>query len=248
MLIAAQQLDGSQIEGKDGIVGTLRDILFDGTDWNIRYFEIDTGQWLPGRRVILPPQIVENADYALKRLYTSLSRDQIEQSPTIEQDLPVSRQKEAELAKHFGWGMAWANLEQRTNQAQADTNLRSINAINGYRIQATDGEIGHVTEFIVDDEGADAGRDEGQGDRPWIIRYLVIDTRNWLPGRQVLIPPVWAEAIHWDSRKIDLELTREVIENSPEYDPTTSINRRYEEVLYDFYGRPRYWTDYKGVS
>jgi hypothetical protein len=109
-----------------------------------------------------------------------------------------------------------------------DPHLRSTREVIGYHIQARDGEIGHVDDFIVDDEN-------------WIIRYLIVDTRNWLPGRKVLVAPAWVEEINWVERKIQIDLSRNTIKNSPEFDPRTPINREYENQLYDYYGRPYYW-------
>lgn len=239
MLISVIQLDGSEIRGRDGTVGTLHDLLFDSENWSVRYIEVDTGKWLPGRRVILPPQVIESANYATKELQIRLTKEQVENSPTIENDMPVSYRKERELAKHFGWGMAWVNVPTIETETDGDPNLRSVNAVNGYRIEATDGNVGHIADFIVE---ADAGED-----KPWVIRYLIIDTRNWLPGRHVILPPVWAKGIHWNSRTVDIDLKREIIRNSPEYDPHTPINRRYEEMFYDFYGRPCYWAEVERV-
>jgi len=68
-----------------------------------------------------------------------------------------------------------------------------------------------------------------------------VDTRNWLPGKKVLVSPGWIERVSWADRKVYVELTREIIKESPEYDPSAPVNRRYEERLYDYYGRPRYW-------
>jgi len=230
MLIAAKQLHRCSIEGADGTVGTVKDLLFDGRLWKVRYLDVDTGHWLPGRRVILAPEVVRAADYAAQKLATSLTAEHVKDSPPLESDLPVSRQKEIELATYYSWGVYWANIEHGPDQDEGDPNLRSTRNVSGYYIQATDGEIGHVEDFIVDD--AD-----------WEIRYLVVDTRNWLPGRQVIIPPGWAQSIQWEARRVEVALARETIENSPEYDPNTPINRQYEEVFYDYYGRPTYWTE-----
>jgi len=229
MLIAARQLRRCSIEGADGTVGTIKDLLFDGRIWKVRYFDVDTGGWLSGRRVILSPRTIHAVNYAAQTLATPLTKEQVEKSPPLESDLPVSRQKEIELAQYYSWGAYWASAESEPQEAEGDPNLRSTRAVSGYYIHAFDGEIGHVDDFIVDDED-------------WQIRYLVIDTRNWLPGRHVLIPPTWAESIDWKSRSVQVGLSRETIRNSPEYDPSAPINRQYEEVFYDYYGRPRYWT------
>jgi hypothetical protein len=237
MLIAAKQIRGCSMEGADGTVGKVKDLLFDGQSWKVRYVDVDTGHWLPGRRVILSPEVIQTRDYATRQLVTQLTKEQVKSSPPLDSNLPVSRQKEIELAKYYAWGAYWANIDsiRAEKEAESDPNLRSIHAVSGYHIQATDGEIGHVEDFIIDDEGSEGG--------PWEIRYLVIDTRNWLPDKSVLIPPLWADSIHWDTRRVEIGLTRELIKDSPEYDASAPINRRYEEVFYDYYGRPRYWTE-----
>ena len=126
-------------------------------------------------------------------------------------------------------------------QGATSLNLRSVKKVAGYHIEARDGRIGHVEGFIVDDEGRDT---EG-----WEIRYLIVHTRNWLPGKRVLIvAPRWAESISWKEKKVVIALAREVVEESPEYGPTTPVNRCYEEVLYDYYGRLKYWTDKSGPT
>jgi hypothetical protein len=103
-----------------------------------------------------------------------------------------------------------------------------VEEVTGYHIQATDDEIGHVEDFLVDDHS-------------WTIRYLAVDTRNWLPGKKVLVSPDWAETIDWGQSKVMVKLTRDQIKNSPAYDPSTPVDRAYEARLYDYYHRSRYW-------
>jgi hypothetical protein len=106
--------------------------------------------------------------------------------------------------------------------------LRSAQEVTGYHIQATDDEIGHVEDFFVDDLA-------------WTLVYIVVDTRNWLPGRKVLVPPQWADQVSWSERKVFFKLGKEKIENSPEYDHTEIPKRQYEDLLYNHYGIPPYW-------
>ena len=106
--------------------------------------------------------------------------------------------------------------------------LRSLEEVKGYHIQATDGKIGHVEDFIVDDES-------------WEVRYLVVDTRKWLHGKQVLLSPKWIKEINWLESNVHVDLSREAVRNSPQYDPFSPVNREYEIKLYDYYGRPKYW-------
>ena len=109
-----------------------------------------------------------------------------------------------------------------------DPNLRSTDTVTGYTFQAPDGEIGHVQDFIVDDE-------------TWAIRYVVVDTHNWLSGKKVLVFPAWINRVSWDKSKVFVDLSRESIKNCPAFDPEKPVTRAYEERLFDHYGRAKYW-------
>jgi hypothetical protein len=105
--------------------------------------------------------------------------------------------------------------------------LRSTANVTGYHIEARDGEIGHVEDFIIDHE-------------TWEIRYMVVDTRNWLPGKKVLIAPRWIDRVKLERFEALRKLIREAIKKAPEYHPD-ALNREYEGKLHDRYNRPKYW-------
>jgi hypothetical protein len=178
----------------------------------------------------------------------------VKNSPSIDTDKPVSRQHERETLEYYKWPIYWEHMnypalaavgtrvhsveevkqaEEKTQEEEAqegDCHLRSTREVNGYNIQSSDGEMGHVDDFIVDDED-------------WTIRYIVVDTRNWMPGKKVLVSPQWIDKVEWASRKVYVDLPREAIKNSPEFDPSSPVNRDYENRLYDYYGRRKYWTE-----
>ena len=106
--------------------------------------------------------------------------------------------------------------------------LSKAGTLTGYKLDSLDGEIGKVKEFYFDD-------------RHWTIRYLVADTGNWLPGRQVLISPQWIERVSWHERKVFVSLSRETIKHSPEYTDDLLLTRPYESALHQHYDRPGYW-------
>lgn len=254
MLVASRTILGSSVSGIDGKVGSIADLFFDGATWDVRYLVVDTGTWLAGRKVLLAPSTVAQADWPNNSVTIMQTKAQIEDSPPVDSEKPVSRRSEIELAKYFVWPTYWSpvggvtplagvppladkSVEQADSQssvatdlpkADEDPNLRSAKEVKKYHIAATDGEIGHVEDFIVDDE-------------EWVIRYLVVNTRNWLPGKSVLIAPKWAESIDWASKRLHVDLSRASIKDSPIFDPSAPINRRYEEHLYDCYGRESYW-------
>jgi len=119
-------------------------------------------------------------------------------------------------------------MAERVRRESTDSHLRSSQAVIGYNIDATDGEIGHVEGFVVDDEA-------------WAIRYMEVATRSWWPGKKVLVSPAWIERVSWTDSKVCVGLSREAIKNAPEYDESAPIAREYENRLYFHYGQPPYW-------
>ena len=224
-----QDLRGDPVQARDGTIGEVDDAFFDDERWTVRYLVVDTGSWLPGRKVLISPRQVPSqppGDY----LRVNLTREQVEQAPGIEQDAPVSRQLEDAHARYYRYPAYWAGpyLWGFTNvpyaspswndappgdssreklraaeQRARESHLRSTREVAGYRIRALDGELGHVEDFEVDDE-------------TWAIRGMVVDTRNWLPGRKVVVPPEAVTAVDWDNRAVSVRMTREEIERAPE--------------------------------
>jgi hypothetical protein len=97
--------------------------------------------------------------------------------------------------------------------------------VSGYHIEATDGSIGHVKDFMVEDEDLS-------------IRYVVVDTRNWLPGKKVLVAPWMIRSVRWGESKVHLDMPRQIVKDAPEYDPSAPVNPDYEARFYDYYGLP----------
>jgi len=274
MLRQSSELIGYSVRAKDGLIGTVSDLLFDDESWGLRWAVVDTGEWLSGREVLLPPSAFGMPDVERRHFPMDLTREQIENSPELSEHEPVSRQKETELYSHYGWLPYWypgtdplvgapgypgyvplpggagpavpptaggsgrmppEAVEGRQPEGadiQSDLagepHLRSIREITEYYVHATDGDIGHVEEFLIEDGS-------------WTIRYLVIDTRNWWPGKMVLIAPEWIDRIDWSHEHVHIRQTREQIRTSPEYDPSASVERTYEERLHQHYERPNYW-------
>lgn len=245
MLRSARSLYDYHIRATDGNVGRVKDFLFDGQEWVVRYAVVDTSEWLPGGVVQLVPEILGLPSAEGRILPVELTRDQVRNSPTIDADKPVSRQHEVDLFEYYGWSPYWgagrggfarhtvrameSGEPDRAATAQpGDPNLRSMREVAGYSISAIDGKIGHVEDFILDDED-------------WVVRYLVLDTRSWLTGKRVLVSPEWVREILWRERAVSLELSRDEIRDSPPYDPNQPVNRQDEVHLYDYYGRPKYW-------
>jgi len=238
------------LQARNAEIGRVKDFYFDDQSWAVRYLVADTGKWLPLKRVLISPFAVGVFNETEKNVAVNLTRDQIENSPSIEEDAPISRQYERAYYAHYGWPYYWegpglwgpsafpayryypglATEEPRPAQpeAEGDPHLRSVKEVTGYHLQAVDGEIGHVEDFIIDDSD-------------WVIQYLVVDTRNWWPGKKVLVPPFWATSIDWDRSRVHLDLDRATIQRAPEYDAGHPIGREYEARLFEYYRRQPYW-------
>ena len=253
MLDKVKDLKGFALEALDGLIGSVAELYFDDRHWTVRYLVADTGTWLTGRQVLVSPFAVTTVNRAERTISVNLTKKQIEDSPPLENHKPVSRQFEENYHAYYGWPAYWdgpyawgsylyAAMARdqmdttRKEESSWDHHLRSTKDGTGYRIQASDGEIGHVEDFVVDDSS-------------WTIRYLVVDTRNWWPGREVLISPLWIDNIEWVDRKVSLSMTRESVRNSPEYTAAALLTRDYETRLHEHYNRMGYWDeDLAGVK
>lgn len=247
MLHRAETLENYKLKGIDGELGSTKDFYFDDRFWTIRYLVADTGNWLIGRQVLLSPYSLVAINKEDENIIVDLDEKQIEESPSLDSDKPVSRQFEKAyfdyytLPTYWGgrhmWG-AWPYLMQEEQVTVADSedkeswdpNLRSTKAVTGHHIQAIDGEIGHVEDFIIDEE-------------TWSIRYLIIDTKNWWGGKKVLVSPQWIDRISWEESKVFINLSQESIKQSPEYSDDLLLTRDYEDKLFNHYSRKGYWIE-----
>lgn len=261
MLINATYLKGLVIRATDGELGKVDQLFFDDETWAIRYLTVDTGGWLGLKQVLISPFAVVHTDWPARRLDVALTKKQVEKSPDIDTRRPVSRQQETGYLGYYGypnyWGgpYLWGSTPNPSlavpiptsgeplphssiQQESLDSHLRSTAAVTGYHIEATDGEVGHVEGFVVDEEA-------------WAIRYVEVATRNWWPGKKVLVSPEWIKQVSWAESKVSINLTREAIKDAPEYVESMPITREYENRLYVGYGRRPYWlagTDKTTVS
>lgn len=249
MLLIVSALKGYAVEASDGRIGTVSDFLFDDRTWKMRWLVVDTGVWLPGCKTLIHPSAIAEADQALGELHVVLTKKQIRDSPDIRQDEPVSLQMEYDLYEHYGWDPIWDNPgyfgggalgtplppfpcddkrkrereEMEARSHEGDPHLRSITAVTGYHVHATDGVIGHVENFMA--ETAD-----------WSIRYLVIDTKNWWPGAHVLLTPYAVKEISWSMKQILTNVDRDHVKSSPPWNPLAPAFDVYEKRLHGYYG------------
>jgi hypothetical protein len=248
MLRSLSDLERYRVDATDGDVGTVANFFLDDERWGVRYLVVETGGFFAARRVLISPLAFREVDWSTQRFHLALTKDKVNRSPSVDVDMPVSRQHEREYSRYYGypyywgsvgiWGFGaspaalttgrWDEAAERQAEENGDSHLRSANEIRGYHVRATDNAIGHVSDFVIDDEA-------------WVVRYFVLNTSNWGFGKKVLIAPHWVNQLSWPDRQMHVDLSSEGIRNSPEWDPNAAINREYEARLYDYYGRPVYW-------
>ncbi len=244
MLKSIKQLYKNKLGASDGEIGHVKDFYFDDQNWAVRYVVADTGSWMPGRLVLISPRAFGDLHQGENVLLVNLTRQQIEKSPPIESHKPVSRQYEEEYHQYYDWpvywqgGMLWGmstfpsvspspgvntppvmspslgrlSDEQSTakgkRQESRDPHLRSVNAVIGYHIHASDEMIGHVADFVMDNKN-------------WAIQHVVVETKNWLSGKKVMVSPSQIKRISFDESKVYVDLTKEAILKAPAFDPAS---------------------------
>lgn len=226
MLRIVQELHGYPILATDGQIGKVDEFYFDDEEWKIRYLVVGIGKWLLGQRVLISPAVLGKPNQMAHMLPVTLTQEQVKNSPDIDQDKPVCRQPKIDY---------WPGLEipaslEVADQDEAhkpDPHLRSTKRVAGYHVQARDGQIGHVEDFIVDDE-------------TWIIRYLVVNTRNLLPGKKVLVAPRWVDRVSWLGSNVFVDLPRASIKDKPDYDPLALAKRVSEQHALAHHGWPKF--------
>lgn len=242
-----KSLMGFSLGATDGEIGKVNEFYFDDQFWTIRYFVVKTGGWLLGRKVLISPTAIKDPDWENQIFPVNLTKEQVEKSPDIDTEKPVSRQQELALYSHYEWpygdpvgagfyggmgmlGMAETRIPfeqliaaRKDDGHSGDPHLRSTSEVIGYSIHATDGEIGEVEDFIVDES--------------WKIRYLIVDTGKWLPGKNVLMSPEWIRDVNWATSSVYVDVPVSAVKNSPEYDPSKPLKEAYETDLHQHYGK-----------
>jgi hypothetical protein len=214
MLQNIRQFYGSRLAALDGDIGHVRDFYFDDKTWVIRYLVADTGSWLTGRLVLLSPHAFGKWDHYEKALHIKLQKKQIEDSLPIGRHEPVSRRFEENYYRSYGWpaywqgGLMWGmsgyplvaqslprdTANRKGPEHRADRRLQSAKTVAGYALEASDGAVGHLSGFLVDD-------------RRWAIRDLVVEAGHWYSGKEFLISFAKVARIGTEESKVFVNLT-----------------------------------------
>jgi sporulation protein YlmC with PRC-barrel domain len=239
MQYEVSSLIGYSMAAKDGIIGKVEDFYFDDERWTIRYLIVKTGNWLSGRNVLISTNTLTKASWKTGLFPLNLTIEQIQNSPDIDSNRPIYRQHEKTLNDYYSWGNYWEDgyylggiwsvapvldkegLIERNKPdkpANNDQHLRSCNQVSGYHIHASDGEIGHIKDFIVDDKTSQ-------------IKFIVVDTHNWFGGKKVLLDVKKITEVEWNNSKVFVDMTINSVKNSLEFDESKFIHPKTSKIV-----------------
>jgi hypothetical protein len=259
MIRSAKSLEGCELHARDGTIGRIRDVYFDDEHWTVRYLVVDAGTWLTGRTVLIAATALGRKEWESGAVAVDLTKEQVRNSPSVDAHQPVTRQQELALHDYYGWPYYWTapvlgtggvapigqpvpataplrpdrprepasgegSRQAGEGKTERDSHLRSVHSTRGYHIEASDGSIGHVDDFLIED--AD-----------WSVRFLVVDTRNWWPGKKVIVAPSHVLTIDWAGAAVRVKLTRDAIKSGPEFEEQRSVTAEYTDRLEAHYRR-----------
>ena len=198
-------------------IGRVKDLYFDARTLAVRYLVVDTGGWLDRNEVLLVPSSFASFVPEDGRLAARLTAQQIEASPPVTADMPVSREYETSLHEYYGWPIYWgapelipagagfaAAMPVASEPSHANPHLRALKETRGYHVAASDGEIGHVEDVLID---VAAGIPR--------VTHVVVETRNWLPGAHVVVDVSTLREISYEDARVVVALTKDEIKHAP---------------------------------
>jgi hypothetical protein len=204
-------LMGASMIATDGGIGRICNFLFDDELWKIRYCVVDVGHWLARREVLISMSVIDQPDWKTKTLRARLTKEQLRNGPDVDSKKPVSRQQEIAMREYFGWPAYWDTVVDKVFppnlipagrefpvHTEEDNHLRSWEDVIGYEVWASDGVVGCLESFVVDEA-------------VWHIGYLDVKTGDWLQSRSVLVPTSWVKSISWADHHVNLQGSRERI-------------------------------------
>ncbi|HSE32947.1 MAG TPA: PRC-barrel domain-containing protein [Pyrinomonadaceae bacterium] len=244
MLRQIRELGTYRLHATDGDIGHLEQFYFDDRDWKIRYFVVDIGTWLHGKKVLMSPSAIIGVDAPTKTINAAFSKQQVQESDDVDRHKPEGLEEPHDYSLYLGWpyylGLNALNdfdhgpLPDKEHDPQkgktseysyrqaCDEHLRSSKIVSRYHVMAVDGEIGQIEDGIVDDQ-------------TWTIQYVVSTVRNWWSGKKVLLPTEWILWVSAAEGNVYVSLTRNSIATAPSFDPEKPLTHDLEIALYNHY-------------
>ncbi len=255
MLNELERLYDLEVTIDNETIGNVSSVLFDDRSWDIDYLIIDVGDWLRERHILLSTQCLKIPDWDNEQIEANVTKKKVEQSPTINLSEPVSEKRLLQLHQYYGWtpfrpglmplaptpiipvsmiesGATRYKLVKKSKgkeeHPEKTIHLRSSKEILDYSVVSNTEEFGNVEDILFNA-------------MDWKIRYLIIDVSDWFDKEHRLIPVDWIESMKWIEQKITVDVSKEKVENAPEFIYKSEITREDESILYEYYSRSGYW-------
>lgn len=250
MKLSLKELLGYTIETLDGTKGKIKDFLLDEERWTIRYAEVDLGTLFTEKRILIPRMFLKETDWHHQHLTVELSNNDLEKCPEPDNKLPISREYEEELNRHYRVQDYWvkgtsgstvvpgatihykvppkpARVEGKViKEDNLNSCLRSFSEIMGYHILTKDSEFGKVSDLLINTDS-------------WEIMSVVVDTNSWVPwSKKVILATQWIEAISYPEQRMEVNLPSDAVLDAPEYKVNEPVNKENGDESYDFRGKP----------
>ena len=251
MLRQIRELGTYRLHATDGDIGHLEQFYFDDRDWKIRYFVVDIGTWLHGKKVLMLPSAIIGVDAPTRTINTAFTKQQVQESDGVGTHKPEGLEQPHDYSLYLGWpyylGNALNDSDYGPEPGRAhdpekgetsehsfrhayDEHLRSSKVVSRYHVMAVDGEIGQIEDGTVDDQ-------------TWTIQYVVSNVRNWWSAKKVLLPTEWISWVSAPESNVYVSLTRNNIATAPAFDPEKPLTRDLEIALYKHYWEYRLRSD-----
>ena len=199
MIISNVQLNEFSLQATDGAIGQVKDLFMDDESWTVRYLAVETGNWFTRHRVLIPTAALGSIDSTAKVIQVSITRDQVQHSPDVDCDMPVSRQHETDLSGYYGFP---SHLKDK--RRPSDPHLRSAAALNGYVARSDNDELGHVKQFLMDEDG-------------WRVVAVILKTGTWWHGDLMRIETDGIESVDWETKSLEVTASREALKDEPQH-------------------------------
>jgi hypothetical protein len=251
MLRQIRELGTYRLHATDGDIGHLEQFYFDDRDWKIKYFVVDIGTWLHGKKVLMLPSAITGVDAPTRTIITAFTKQQVQESDDIGKHKPEGLEQPHDYFLYLGWPHYVANalsdsehgpvpggapdpvkgkISEHSIRAAYDEHLRSSKVVSRYHVMAVDGEIGQIEDGTVDDQ-------------TWTIQYLVSTVRTWWSAKRVLLPTEWIRLVSATESNVYVYLTRNSIATAPAFDPEKPLTLGLENDLHRHYRKYRLRSD-----
>lgn len=247
MLRSVKELLGYKVIAEDGDVGVCKDFLFEDNHWSVRHAVVETGHWFASERILISPDMFGHPDWSSRTIPLEMTLHELGETPQPGDDKSISWRYEKTWLSHFSQDYYWLagdrlfgftapvspfpsqivlrNRATEHEKGDGDVKLKSANELLGYTIFAQNERAGKLDDIIVDDVS-------------WVVKHLSLSTGHGFSGKKVLLEPQQITEISWQRQAVTVDVSSRMLSDCPVYDRSQPVNREYQEVLYDYEGRP----------